>query len=70
MKPNKFKDKEYVLRLKKKGCKVYTYRFKGKSLAKVCSYVKTFILESFHDIRWTICENCCEVKRGTHIISE
>lgn len=68
MKSNKFKDKEYVLRLKKKGLEVWTYRFKGKSLAKVRSYVKDIISESFHDLRWTICENCCEIKRGTHIL--
>lgn len=67
MKPNPFKDKEYVVRLKEKGCKVKTFYFKGKSLAKVCTDVRTFVMQSFHDTRWTICENCCEIKRGTHI---
>lgn len=67
MKPNKFKDKEYVVRVKKKGCKVCTYHFMGISFTKARSYVKDIISNSFHDLRWTICENCCEVARGTHI---
>ena len=67
MRTNPFKDKEYVVRLKEKGRKIYTYYFKGKSLAKVRTYVRTFALQSFHDTRWTICEQGCEVERGRHI---
>lgn len=70
MKENKFKDKEYIVRLKEQGRKILTYYFKGKSLEKVMAYVRTFAEQSFRDTRWTICESCCEVKRGGHIWNE
>lgn len=57
----------FVVRLKKKGLKPYTWEFKNMSLNKVKKLISDYVKSGFHDSFWTICESGIEIKRFKYL---
>lgn len=57
----------FLVRLKKKGLKPYTWVFENMSFNKVSKLISDYAKSGFHDCFWTICESGIEIKRYKYI---